>query len=115
MEFSGRVEYMYVGIGEDVEVKLTADIFKKLPKINQLCSHNTTHSQMKCIELCQWEEITSSVGCTGPWMAKNELPDCNDYFLFRELVSAYEKYVNTFFSLYSIGTKIFLKNIENYC
>lgn len=92
MEFSGRAEYTFITIGEDVEVKLVADNFNKLPKADKFCSYNKTYSQIKCIEYCQWNEIISTVGCTGPWMPI-DFPYCDNYNKLRELMSLYTQYL----------------------
>lgn len=92
MEFSGRAEYMFITIGEEVEVKLVADHFNKLPKADQFCSYDKTYSQINCIEYCQWKKITSSVGCTGPWMLV-DLPYCDNFSKLKEIIGLYSKYL----------------------
>ena len=49
MQTSGRVEYMYIDVGEEVEIKLTAQHFSMMANIDTKCSTKRAYSATKVI------------------------------------------------------------------
>lgn len=92
METSGRGEYMYLKVGEDVDIKLTAQHFNQLSSNENPCSNDINYSVIRCSELCNWSKITSSVGCSAPWMPGIDQPYCNNFTLMRDLIVQYQAY-----------------------
>lgn len=84
---SGRGEYMFVRVFEDIEIKLTPQHFNRLPRNDNRCSLQPDYSYTECSEVCQWGKVTQRVGCTVPWM--DEMPDvsnCNSYEQMRDML-----------------------------
>lgn len=92
MQSSGRGEYMFVQVYEEIEIKLNAQHFNRLPTNENPCSIEPDYSFIGCSELCQWSRITHDVGCTAPWMSEIELPTCNNYEQMRDLLVEYGQY-----------------------
>ncbi len=65
METSGRVEYMYIKSGEEVEIKLTATHFNMKSGRDRTCTDDIHHSAIRCADICQWTKITDPIGCSG--------------------------------------------------
>lgn len=93
MQTSGRVEYMFVNVGEEIEVKLTAQHLRMLPSIDNRCSNDDEHSAVQCEERCYWQWSTEQAKCRGSWMPDVKLPLCNNYEQMRKLISGYRKWV----------------------
>lgn len=93
METSGRGEYMYLRVGEDVEIKLTAQHFNMLPNNENSCSNDPHYSYIQCAETCQWAKVKQKIGCSGPWMSGVGHKYCNNYTQMRDLIVEYQTYV----------------------
>lgn len=90
MQTSGRVEYMYLRVGEDVEIKLTAQHFNMLSSNDNSCSNDINYSVIQCAEVCQWSKVARKIGCSGPWMPDISQPYCNNYTQMRDLIVEYQ-------------------------
>lgn len=97
MQTSGRVEYMFVSVGEEIEIKLTAQHLRMLPSLNNKCSNDLQNSAVQCEERCYWRWATQNSKCRGPWMPDIKLPLCNDYDHLRQLITDYRKWVMKWF------------------
>lgn len=91
MKKSGRVEYMYINVNEEIEIKLTAQHFKKMSCTNDKCTNDDLHSAVQCVERCFWRQVTEKIKCRGPWMPGLDIPLCNNYTSMRKLFINYEK------------------------
>lgn len=91
MKKSGRVEYMYINVNEEIEIKLTAQHFKKMSCTNDKCTNDNLHSAVQCVERCFWRQVTEKIQCRGPWMPGLDLPLCNNYTSMRKLFINYDK------------------------
>lgn len=91
MQTSGRVEYMYINVNEEIEIKLNAQHFKMIASRDNKCSNDDLHSAVQCEERCFWRQSTESVQCRGPWMPGINLPLCNNYTSMRNLIINYQK------------------------
>lgn len=92
MQTSGRVEYMYVTVDEEVEIKLTAQHFNVISTSEKPCSDDINYSAIQCFEIIQLEKIMSTVGCTAPWMRHDDFSYCSNFTQMKELISKYQGY-----------------------
>lgn len=92
MQTSGRVEYMFINVGEDIEIKLTAQHFRKLSSRDNTCVMDDEYSAIDCEERCFWRHATNGPNCRGPWMPGIDLPLCNNYTQIKNLIIRYRKY-----------------------
>ncbi|CAD7085902.1 unnamed protein product [Hermetia illucens] len=86
---SGRVEYMFVGVEEDVEIKLQTQFFNMMTDGEKQCLNIPGYSAPKCGELCLWRELTNHYQCTGPWMPDIDMPTCSTYETMSKLITDY--------------------------
>lgn len=91
MQTSGRVEYMFVNVGEDIEIKLTAQHLRMLASQDNDCSSDDKYSAIDCEERCYWGWATEKSHCRGPWMPSIDLPLCNKYDDMKNLIVNYRK------------------------
>lgn len=91
METSGRVEYMYINVNEDIEIKLTAQHFKKLMCKNNKCTNDDAQSAVQCEERCFWRQLLEITKCRGPWIDLPYVPLCNNYTSMLLLIQKYNK------------------------
>lgn len=91
MQTSGRVEYMYINVNEEIEIKLNAQHFKMMASRDNKCSHDDQHSAVQCEEKCFWRQSTEGTKCRGPWMPGLNLPLCNNYTDMKSLIINYKK------------------------
>lgn len=89
MQMSGRVEYMFLEVYEEVEVKLTAQHFATIPSATNKCEEDGQVS--RCEEMCVWDEIKTLSNCSAPWIPKIGLPYCTDYQSYNKLTSSYQR------------------------
>lgn len=89
MQMSGRVEYMFLEVNEEVEVKLTAQHFATIPSTTNLCEEEGQVT--KCEETCVWDEIKSVSNCSAPWIPNIGLPYCDDYKSYAKLTTSYQR------------------------
>lgn len=92
MQTSGRVEYMFVNVGEDIEIKLTVQHLRMMAGRDNPCINNEEYSAIQCEEQCFWRWSTRQANCRGSWMTGINLPICNDYEGMRLLIAGYRKY-----------------------
>lgn len=90
MQTSGRGEYMYIRVGEEVEIKLTAQHFNMLSSNENNCTNDRDYSVIRCLEMCQWTKITTDIGCSGPWMPGITKPYCSNYTQMKDLIVQYQ-------------------------
>lgn len=90
MQTSGRVEYMYIKVNEEIEIKLTAQHFKKIPCANK-CTNDDLHSAVQCEERCFWRQVIEQTKCRGPWMTDLDVPLCNNYTSIKQLIARYQE------------------------
>lgn len=97
METSGRSEYMFVRVNENIEIKLNAQHFNALPSREEPCELSAGYEGFNaCAERCQWRQVAERANCSGPWMRElNETwPYCGDYDSMRELIMDYLRWVH---------------------
>ncbi|XP_058451372.1 uncharacterized protein LOC131430409 [Malaya genurostris] len=90
MQSSGRVEYLFMEVDEEVEVKLTTQHFHMLPSSDNLCTTESEMSSTRCSELCHWSHVVEQVGCTGPWMPDIEGEQCHTAHDTQQLIKYYK-------------------------
>ncbi|XP_053691765.1 uncharacterized protein LOC128740255 [Sabethes cyaneus] len=90
MQSSGRVEYLFVEVDEEVEVKLTTQHFYMLPSSENLCTTGAEMSSTKCSELCHWHHVVNTVGCTAPWMPDIDGEQCHTAQDTQQLIKYYK-------------------------
>ncbi|KOB68329.1 Uncharacterized protein OBRU01_18484, partial [Operophtera brumata] len=79
-----HVYYLYVSVGETVDVKLTVDKYSKISGEHDPCTFEKDYSA----NLCVWDLVGEQAGCSGPWMT-SDLPRCSNYTTMRDLITAY--------------------------
>lgn len=89
MQRSGRVEYMFLEVNEDVEVKLTAQHFATIPSKDNVCEGN--YEVTKCEETCVWNKLMMHNNCTAPFMPDMGVSHCNNYYTFSNLTQQYQQ------------------------
>ncbi|KAL1398818.1 hypothetical protein pipiens_008661 [Culex pipiens pipiens] len=90
MQSSGRIEYLFVEVDEEVEVKLSTQHFYMLPSADNLCTTETDMSSTRCSELCHWHRVVDIVGCTGPWMPDIDVDQCDTANETQQLIKHYK-------------------------
>ncbi|XP_055547330.1 uncharacterized protein LOC129731383 [Wyeomyia smithii] len=90
MQSSGRVEYLFMEVDEEVEVKLTTQHFQMLPSSENDCTEGSEISSTRCSELCHWRHVVEAVGCTGPWMPDIEAEQCHTANDTQQLIKHYK-------------------------
>ncbi|XP_062551380.1 uncharacterized protein LOC134216530 isoform X2 [Armigeres subalbatus] len=91
MQSSGRVEYLFMEVDEEIEIKLTTQHFFMLPSDENLCATEMEMSSTRCGELCHWRHVISIVGCTGPWMAADGVELCDTANETQQLIKHYKR------------------------
>lgn len=91
MQSTGRVEYMFVNVGEDIEIKLTAQHLRRLAGQKNKCSDDDQYSAIDCEERCYWRWVADQTGCRGTWMTDIDRPACNNYDNMTKLIITYRK------------------------
>ncbi|XP_030383578.1 degenerin del-1 [Scaptodrosophila lebanonensis] len=86
MKGSGRVEYVFASISEEIEIKLQSQHFSNV----NTCSNEEGYSDLKCGELCIWHDLAEETNCSGPWMQEILHEPCNDTNSMRNLISSYK-------------------------
>ncbi|XP_055633180.1 uncharacterized protein LOC129773577 [Toxorhynchites rutilus septentrionalis] len=86
---SGRVEYLFLEVNEQIEVKMTAQHLHMLPSEN-LCTTVLEMSSTRCSELCHWRHVVNIAGCTGPWMPDIEQRTCSTSNETQQLIKHYQ-------------------------
>ncbi|XP_059061484.1 degenerin-like protein asic-1 [Achroia grisella] len=89
----GQVDYIYVNIGDTLDVKLKVEQYVKISAEDDPCTHMDNYSANECTTQFVWDQSGNLAGCSGPWMNSN-LPYCNSYRGMRELISAYMTFYN---------------------
>ncbi|XP_034474031.1 acid-sensing ion channel 4-A isoform X1 [Drosophila innubila] len=89
MKGSGRVEYVFVNIREEIEIKLQSQFFSNVETREQECSRKEGYSDLKCGEICIWKDLAEEANCSGPWMHDIEQEPCNDNASMRNLIEDY--------------------------
>lgn len=92
MENTGRVEYFYVTAGEELEIKLTAQHFNKLPNIERSCSFDSHYSEIECMKKCQSAMLAKTTDCTAPWLENyHQIQNCRNFTSMSRLITDYQK------------------------
>ncbi|KAJ0176846.1 hypothetical protein K1T71_008025 [Dendrolimus kikuchii] len=86
----GLVDYLYVNVGETIDVKLKVDEYVKISSDDELCTNEDYYSANVCTEEYVWKKVIEQVGCSGPWM-DCDVSRCDNYTSMRNLISAYLK------------------------
>ncbi|XP_055919178.1 degenerin unc-8 [Eupeodes corollae] len=94
MKASGRVEYVFAEIDEEIEIKLQSQHFSTVPTIDNACDSNEGYSDFRCGETCIWREVTNLAGCTGPWMPSVQKESCHNYDSMKNLTVSYQNKYN---------------------
>lgn len=92
MQTSGRVEYMFINVGEEIEIKLTVQHLRMMAGRDNPCINDEEYSIIQCEEQCFWRWSTQKSKCRGSWMTGINLPICNNYEEMLLLISDYRKY-----------------------
>ncbi|XP_068140939.1 acid-sensing ion channel 4-A [Drosophila tropicalis] len=90
MKGSGRVEYVFVNVNEEIEIKLQSQYFSNVETKDDPCSDDENYSDLKCGEICIWQDLADETNCTGPWMNEIVHQPCNDSTSMRKLISDYK-------------------------
>uniref|UniRef100_A0A1I8NLL2 Uncharacterized protein n=1 Tax=Stomoxys calcitrans TaxID=35570 RepID=A0A1I8NLL2_STOCA len=91
MKASGRVEYVFVDIDEEIEIKLQSQYFSNVEKKYQSCSKQEGYSALKCGEDCILQAVASYANCSGPWMHNVSIESCSSYKAVMTLIGEYER------------------------
>lgn len=94
METSGRSEYMFVRVNEDIEIKLGAQHFNAIPSREEPCELAPGYGFNTCAEECSWRRVTATANCSGPWMrgeVTQSWPYCSSYESMLQLIQGYMK------------------------
>ncbi|XP_029729547.2 uncharacterized protein LOC109429390 [Aedes albopictus] len=91
MQSSGRVEYLFMEVDEEIEIKLTTQHFYMLPSAENMCTTENEMSSTRCSELCHWHHVVNIVGCTGPWMPDIEQELCDTANETQQLIKHYKR------------------------
>ncbi|KAH8248941.1 hypothetical protein KR032_004404 [Drosophila birchii] len=91
MKGSGRVEYVFVSVNEEIEIKLQSQYFSNVETRDDACSSDEGYSDLKCGEHCIWKDLADNMQCSGPWMHEIETEPCNDTHSMRQLISDYKE------------------------
>ncbi|XP_036329166.1 uncharacterized protein LOC118741336 [Rhagoletis pomonella] len=89
---AARIEYIFAEINEEIEIKLHSQQFSNTESRDTPCSSIPSYSDMKCAELCVFEELAATANCTGPWMRDIPQNPCNSSKTMRNLVKEYGIY-----------------------
>lgn len=54
MKGSGRVEYVFAGINEEIEIKLQSQYFSNVETYKETCSRQEGYSDLK---VCEWDTL----------------------------------------------------------
>ncbi|EDV31449.1 uncharacterized protein Dana_GF14545 [Drosophila ananassae] len=90
MRGSGRVEYVFVNVNEEIEIKLQSQFFSNVQTRDEACSSEEGYSDLKCGEHCIWQDLSDNMHCSGPWMHDIPNEPCNDSVSMRRLISDYK-------------------------
>ncbi|XP_033149256.1 acid-sensing ion channel 4-A [Drosophila busckii] len=90
MKGSGRVEYVFVAINEEIEIKLQSQYFNNVESRKDSCSNQEGYSDLKCGEICIWQDLAEKTNCSGPWMPDVQHQPCNDTDSIRDLIASYK-------------------------
>ncbi|EDW04016.1 acid-sensing ion channel 4-A [Drosophila grimshawi] len=90
MKGSGRVEYVFASINEELEIKLQTQFFSNVETRMESCSRQEGYSDLKCGEICIWQDLADEVNCSGPWMPDIDHEPCNNNESMRDLVLSYK-------------------------
>ncbi|TMW44643.1 hypothetical protein DOY81_010277, partial [Sarcophaga bullata] len=96
MKASGRVEYVFADINEEIEIKLQSQYFSNVETKYVSCSRKEGYSDLKesilfCGEVCIWQDLAKRTNCSGPWMDYVHQPFCSSYKSMLKLIGEYGK------------------------
>ncbi|XP_002014740.2 acid-sensing ion channel 4-A [Drosophila persimilis] len=91
MKGSGRVEYVFVNINEEIEIKLQSQYFSNVETREEPCSSDEGYSDLKCGDHCIWQDLADESKCSGPWMHEIVNEPCNDSLSMRNLIADYKE------------------------
>lgn len=83
------MEYLYLEVGEEMEIKLTPEQFNQIPTQKNPCVTDVNYSASQCSETKRWTNIAKEVGCIGPWMQGLHYPLCWNVDKLLKLLKAY--------------------------
>ncbi|KAM7352117.1 amiloride-sensitive sodium channel pickpocket 17 isoform 2-T2 [Cochliomyia hominivorax] len=95
MKASGRVEYVFADINENIEIKLQSQYFSNIETKQLSCSRKDGYSDLKCGEVCIWHEIGRKSNCSGPWMHDAHFAPCSNYKSIMKLIGEYGRIYNS--------------------
>ncbi|XP_052758196.1 uncharacterized protein LOC113522312 [Galleria mellonella] len=84
----GQVDYIYVNIGDTMDVKLKVEQYVKISAEDDPCTYMDNYSANECTTQFVWDQSGNQAGCSGPWM-NSSLPYCNTFRGMRELITSY--------------------------
>ncbi|KFB49246.1 AGAP010146-PA-like protein [Anopheles sinensis] len=91
MQSSGRVEYLYLEVNEEMEIRLATQHFFMLASYENECVERSTVSSTRCGEDCHWNAVVDMVGCSGPWMPGLKAPCCTNAEDTKQLIKLYRQ------------------------
>ncbi|XP_058056300.1 acid-sensing ion channel 2 [Anopheles bellator] len=91
MQSSGRVEYLFLEVNEEMEIRLSTQHFFMLASYENECVEFSPISSTKCGELCHWRTVVESVGCSGPWMPGLDVAYCDNPTDTKQLIKIYRQ------------------------
>uniref|UniRef100_A0A182WA48 Uncharacterized protein n=1 Tax=Anopheles minimus TaxID=112268 RepID=A0A182WA48_9DIPT len=91
MQSSGRVEYLYLEVNEEMEIRLSTQHFFMLASYENECVEFSSVSSTRCGEICHWNAVVGSVGCSGPWMPGLGIRDCDNAETTKQLIKLYRQ------------------------
>ncbi|XP_036226961.1 acid-sensing ion channel 1B [Bactrocera oleae] len=89
---TARTEYIFAEIDEEIEIKLQSQQFRNIESKKNPCSATPSYSDMKCAELCVFDDLATKTNCTGPWMTGISQQPCDNNKSMRALIKDYEIY-----------------------
>ncbi|XP_039951083.1 acid-sensing ion channel 4-A isoform X2 [Bactrocera neohumeralis] len=89
---AARSEYIFAEIDEEIEIKLQSQQFRNIESKETPCSATLSYSDMKCAELCVFDDLATKTNCTGPWMTGILQQPCDNSKSMRALIKDYGIY-----------------------
>ncbi|XP_030030448.2 uncharacterized protein LOC115447497 [Manduca sexta] len=84
----GLVDYLFVKVGESLDIKLKVDEYAMISGEDDPCSYKADYSANVCTAQCVWDKVGKETGCSGPWMV-SDLPRCDNFTGMRTLIASY--------------------------
>uniref|UniRef100_A0A182YIM6 Uncharacterized protein n=1 Tax=Anopheles stephensi TaxID=30069 RepID=A0A182YIM6_ANOST len=83
--------YLFLEVNEEMEIRLSTQHFFMLASYENECVEFSTVSSTRCGEICHWNAVVESVGCSGPWMPGIGVQDCDNAENTKQLIKFYRQ------------------------